>query len=94
MIVFGEHHELATSPYLIKATEQEEHIISFVVSMAVVGEKGTDLQWAEGVLPPRMIQEAAPIYADEGNLYEIVFEDYVFHMTRNESYAAQTALNT
>lgn len=35
-----------------------------------------------------LLAESIPIYSDDNNLYKIVFEDYVLHQTRNESYTS------
>lgn len=34
-----------------------------------------------------LFQDATPVYPDVDEVYEITFEDYIIHQTRNESYA-------
>lgn len=41
MIGFGnENNELKTAPFLIKTVEEDDNDITFIVSLAIAGEKG------------------------------------------------------
>lgn len=86
MILFGEGNEMSMAPFLIKTTEEEENGIRFIVALPMQGKKGTDRNDEGNPELNKLLHESTPIYPDENNLYEILFENYVFHMTRNESY--------
>lgn len=92
MINFGtENKELKTLPFLIKSIEEVDNDITFIVSLPIIGEKGTGIEEIEDMEIPGLKElsiESRPIYPDENNLYEIVFEDYVLYQTRNESYTS------
>lgn len=89
MIVFGkENTEISMMPFLVKMIEEEDNVVKFIVALSVQGEKGTGVN--DIVIPEmnKLLHETTPIYPDESNMYEILFENYIFHMTRNESYAS------
>ncbi len=86
VISFGkENEEISSAPFLVKTIEEMDNEIKFVVALPVSGEKGDINDTGNSVIND-ILSECVPIYPDEDNLYEIVFENYVFHMTRNESY--------
>lgn len=86
MILFGEENkEMTTVPFLVKTIE-EENGIRFIVALSIQGKNGTDRNDMGIPALSKILLEATPIYPDENNLYEVLFENYVFHMTRNESY--------
>lgn len=87
MINFGlENEEIKTAPFLIKAIEEENNNLKFIVALSIEGQKGTDIDDIGILGLKEVLAESTPIYPDENNLYEIVFEHYVLHQTRNESY--------
>lgn len=87
MIAFGkENSEIVEAPFLVKAVEQEENGIRFIVALSVAGEKDENINVADDSTLNELLLAYKPIRADENNLYEITFKDYVFHMTRNESF--------
>lgn len=86
MIRFGDDAGIIdTYPFLIKAIEGLYNEISFIISLPLKGEKGivndTGNSCLDGIL-----NKCVPVYPDENNSYEIIFKNYVLHMTRNESY--------
>lgn len=89
MIGFG-NDDISTSsaPFLIKAEEGYDNCIRFIISLACKDEKGSDKNNTGIKELDRILHKAAPIYPDENETYEIVFEDYILHQTRNESYCS------
>ncbi|MBQ8934911.1 MAG: hypothetical protein IJ049_00695 [Oscillospiraceae bacterium] len=89
MIEFGnENRELNTAPFLVKAIEETDNNITFIVSLPMEGEKGTAIDDAENLGIKELLAKSMPIYPDDKNMYKIVFEHYVLHQTRNESYTS------
>ena len=89
MIRFGqENQEMRTAPFLIRAAEETNHALSVLVAMPVAKEKGEIID-AETSELNHLLSTCVPLSPDENNIYEIVFENYIFHITRNESYALQ-----
>ena len=87
MILFGkENDEISSAPFLVKTIEEMENEIKFVVALPIQGKKESDINDMENSALNKILSECVPVYPDENNLYEIIFENYVFHMTRNESY--------
>lgn len=87
MILFGkENDEIVTAPFLVKTIEEDENEVRFIIALPIQGEKGTDINDTGIPILNKLLVESISIYPDENNLYEILFEGYVFHMTRNESY--------
>ena len=87
MILFGtENEEMSTAPFLVKTIEEGENGIRFIVSLSIQGKKGIDRNDIGIPALSKLLLESTPICPDENNLYEILFENYVFHMARNESY--------
>lgn len=76
--------EFKAMPFLLETFEEEENEITFVVSLPVTGEKGTDLEEAPPV--KELLSDARPVYPDEENRYKITFRDYILYQVRNESY--------
>lgn len=84
--LFGEENfEINSAPFLVKALE-EENSIRFIVALPVQSKTRTDINDTGIPVLNKILKESFSIYPDENNLYEILFEDYVFHITRNESY--------
>lgn len=77
--------EIITAPFLVKAIE-EENSIRLIVALPIQGEKNSDIIDTKIPELNKLLKESTAIYPDKNNLYEIMFEDYVFHITRNESY--------
>lgn len=87
MIAFGKTtHKISTAPFLIKTEEQADHVVKFVIALPACGEKDIGREPTGNPRLDNLLENAALICEDHNHLYEIVFENYVFHMTRNESY--------
>lgn len=87
MILFGEgNEEMESPPFLVKTIEEVEDGVRFIVALSIQGKKGTGRENMGNPVLNTILHESTPIYPDENNLYEIFFENYAFHMTRNESY--------
>ncbi len=74
MIKFGADNNIDFPPFLVKSVEKQNNDISFIVSLAIRGEEKTVNS-----------NTNTPVL---NNTYEIIFENYVLHMTRNESYTS------
>ena len=86
MIGFGnEQDTMDSAPFLINTTEGQDNDISFIISFPLKGEKTIIDETGIPVLN-EILGNCIPIYPDGNNTYEIIFENYVIHMTRNESY--------
>ena len=89
MIAFGKPtNGRSAAPFLVKTLEGQDHELKFVVAMPACGEKGAAANENDATPIREILSGATPVYADENELYEIIFDQYVFHMTRNESYTA------
>ena len=89
MIQFGqENKEMRTAPFLIRAIEETDNALRVLVAIPVAKEKGEIID-AETSELNHLLSTCVPLSPDENNVYEIVFENYIFHITRNESYALQ-----
>lgn len=87
MIKFGEETDgMKSAPFLIRTIEGQNNDISFIISLPYKGEKRDVYDTGIPKLN-EILADCTPIYPDENNTYEITFEDYVLHMTRNESFA-------
>ena len=87
MIAFGKTtHKISTAPFLIKTEEQADNEIKFIIALPAYDETDTERELTGDSRLDDLLEKAVPIREDHNNLYEIVFENYVFHMTRNESY--------
>lgn len=86
---FGkDNSELKNAPFLVRTIEKEENEIKFIVALTTYGEKGSETVDTGNKVLNDLLQESVPLNPDYDNMYEIIFEDYVFHITRNESYAS------
>ena len=89
MITFGKTtEEAARAPFLLKTQELESAGISFTVALPVFGEAGSAVIAGTDRKIQDLLRKCTPISPDYENAYEILFEEYVFHMTRDESYAS------
>lgn len=89
MIKFGnENDNINSAPFLIKAIEGQDNNIAFIISLVLEGEKGADIDDTGISVLNEILSNSIPIYSDKNNTYKIIFENYVLHMTRNESYTS------
>lgn len=89
MIEFGkEHGNLIYAPFLVKAEENDNNCVRFIVSLAREGEKGSNISDMGIKGLEKILRKATPIYPAENEVYEIMFEQYILYQTRNESYCS------
>ena len=89
MIQFGqENHEMRTAPFLIRAIEEMNNALKVIVATPIAKEKGTIID-AETSELNHLLSTCVPLSPDENNVYEILFENYIFHIIRNESFTLQ-----
>ena len=88
-LVFGIDDKERFAPFLISSSEKEGNGISFTIALSKCGKKGELLDDNEGGNAVSvLLRKATPIYPDECKVYEIIFEDYILHLVRNESYTS------
>ncbi len=88
MFLFGKDESLSHAPFLLKLEENEDNTLRIIVSLARVGEKeDIDLDAFDSTLKD-ILSGARPIYPSDDEIFEIIFEDYILHLTRNESYTS------
>lgn len=86
MIVFGNNIETGQSaPFLLSFEERQDNEIRLVVALASKGEKGSDIHDMGMPELKKLLENSFPLYPSEEQIYEIVFEQYLMHQTRNES---------
>lgn len=89
MIIFGnKNDEICAAPFLIRTIEEPDNIIKFFVAMPVKKEKGEIIDIENPELN-KILCECVPLQPEENDIYEIIFENYIFHTTRNESYTCK-----
>lgn len=88
MIAFGEDDNLRNAPFLIKSIEESDNEIHYIVELSYEGKNETDIDDTGIPKLNDILKKATPIYPDNNEAYEIIFESYVFHITRNESYTS------
>lgn len=86
-MLFGEDNGLKIAPFHIKTIEEEGNEIKFIVAMPKIGIKGSGFVDTGNSNLNHLLQKSVPLNPDYDDMYEIIFEDYAFHITRNESYA-------
>lgn len=100
MIGFGKDNtELGgpIAPFMLGLADNLDHDLRVFISPSVEGEPGEDIDlddWPasarddseRGEALREMIYSSRPVYAAEGVVYEVRFDDYVLFMQRDESY--------
>ncbi|MBR1555144.1 MAG: hypothetical protein IJ644_07115 [Oscillospiraceae bacterium] len=87
MIAFGQQ-DSGQGPFLISLSEEYDNDLKIVVSLSCTGEIGEN---ADDMGIPALgdiLRKSCPIYPDENQTYEILFEQYILYQTRNESYTS------
>ena len=81
----GKRHRV----FLLSSKETDMNSISFTIALEKLGKKGelTEETKSSKTLT-ELFQHATPVYPDLDKVYEITFEDYIMHQTRNESYTS------
>ncbi len=88
MIAFGKNDAIqGYAPFLIKTEEGEDNCVKFTVALAQRGEKGTGDTTNNEALKD-ILAACYPLSPDYNEVYEITFEGYILHQTRNESYCS------
>lgn len=88
MIAFGKITDGAShAPFLIEIAEHESNELKIVVALAACGEIEAESNNTGSKQVDSLLRTCVSINADTDNRYEIVFENYVFYMIRNESFA-------
>ncbi len=87
MIEFGkENKEIRTPPFLVSVTDVNSDVfqntLKIVVALPLYGAKGEGIDTDD-----EAFREAVSVYPDNGNKYEVVFEDYIAFQSINEHYS-------
>ena len=86
MIAFGKNDAIqGYAPFLIKTEEGEDNCVKFTVALAQCGEKRT-VDTTNNEALTDILSDCYPLSPDYDEVYEITFEGYILHQTRNESY--------
>lgn len=87
MIAFGTENIEAgqTAPFLMSFEEGQDNTIRLVIALASRGEKGADIDDMDIPKLGKLLENSYPLYPDEEKTYEIFFDEYIIHQTRNES---------
>lgn len=74
--------------FLRKIEENDYNEVKFTVSFSYCSEKPTEADIEDNVLKT-ILKNTVPLYPDDNNTYEIVFDHYILYQTRNESYCSR-----
>ena len=81
MIKFGnENDDMNSAPFLFKTIEEMDNEVKFIVALSMKGKQGCGINEEDNPALGKILSECVPIYPDEDNLYEILFDNYIFHM--------------
>ena len=86
MITFGGQKSGKHAPFLISLSEEPDNALKLVISLSYAGEKGSDVSELPAL--SEILKECRPIYPDKNQTYEILFEQYILYLNRNESYTS------
>ncbi len=87
MIEFGTNDKTNGYVFLLKTEETENNCIKFTVALSRIDEKTAD---TANDIPAvqTLIEKSAPLRPDANEIYEIIFDNYIIHQTRNESFCS------
>ena len=88
MIEFGNDRLLldCNPPFILEINDSENNRLHIVLALSCKGEKGADTDFFQNPNLNKLLKEVTPVFPDENNVYEIIFEEYILYQTRNESY--------
>lgn len=87
MIKFGsEENNIFTMPFLIQELEERDNALKLRIAFPKKGTIEGCLSDTSNSIVKDIFEASVPIYEDENEIYEILFDSYIFHITRNESY--------
>ena len=87
MIAFGQQ-DAGHAPFLVSLSEEFDNALRLVISLSYTGEKGQNFDDMGIPALGEILRECRPIYPDENQTYEILFEGYILYQIRNESYCS------
>lgn len=86
MIQFGkENKQIDAMPFLMQATTAIENTLHLIIALPLIEDETKQASNNPNV--NEILKGYPSIHPNENNRYEIVFEDTILHMIRNESYA-------
>lgn len=87
MIEFGTNDKTNGYVFLLKTEETENNCIKFTVALSRIDEKTADTAHDIPAVEA-LIEKSAPLRPDTNEMYEIIFDNYIIHQTRNESFCS------
>ena len=87
MIEFGTDNIEAgnMAPFLLSFEEGQDNAIRLIVALASKGEKEADINDMGIPELGKLLKNSYPLYPSKEKIYELIFEQYLIHQTRNES---------
>ena len=88
MIKFGEKYKNDDIlPYILKICDSTNNILKIIVTLPLLGEKGSEVTNTGNKELDEILKESYPVLINYNEIYEIVFENYIMYQIRNESFA-------
>ena len=88
MIKFGEKYKNDDIlPYILKICDSTNNILKIIVTLPLLGEKGSEVSNTGNKELDEILKESYPVLINYNEIYEIVFENYIMYQIRNESFA-------
>ena len=88
MIKFGEKYKNDDIlPYILKICDGTNNILKLIVTLPLLGEKGSEVSNTGDKELDEILKESYPVLINYNEIYEIVFENYIMYQIRNESFA-------
>ena len=88
MIKFGEKYKNDDIlPYILKICDSTNNILKIIVTLPLLGEKGSEVSNTGDKELDEILKESYPVLINYNEIYEIVFENYIMYQIRNESFA-------
>ena len=90
MLEFGNDHAVLgdLAPFTLSINEGEDNMLSIVIAPCKRGKVGEGIEDEENEKVRRLLEKSAPLYCDEEDAYEIIFDLYIMYQVRNESYSS------
>ncbi len=88
MIEFGKNDTTNEyGPFLLKTEEIGDNCVKFIVVLSHQGIKETH-DITENAAINKLLEKCSPLYPNNDEIYEISFDNYILHQTRNESFCS------
>lgn len=89
MIVFGKSDTTeGYAPFLLKTEETKDNCVRFVIALSHCNKKETKNDITENTAVNKLLETCNQLCPDNDEIYEITFDNYILHQTRNESFCS------